>query len=275
MFFLLSKTLDAFLSPLTWALLLVALSLHAGRARSVEALHPGKRTFWPKPGTRLRRGADRLSRAALPVTLVGLLVFSLEPTSNTLLRSLEADAPRTQKPGFTYDAVIVLGGLVEDRTDSHGAVAYNENVERLLGAYDVLARNEARFAILSGGSWANEVAEADTLANELERFGIDRSRLIVEGRSRNTRENALYSAEIVRARGFSSVLLVTSAFHMQRSLRCFDQVGLTVDALPVDYKSYDPARYSGSFIPRSKSLYESSYAIRELAGRVVYRLTGR
>ena len=264
MFFLLSKTLDAFLTPLVWALLLIAVAM-LSRTR-----------FWPKPGTRLRRGADRVARFALPVTFVLLFVFSLEPVSNRLLRSLEVDAPSTKKPGFTYDAVILLGGLVEDRTDTHNGVAYNDNVERLNGTFDVLKRGEARFAILSGGSWnADTEPEGKTLADELVRMGIDRDRLLVEDRSRNTRENALFSADIIRARGLHSLLLVTSAFHMKRALRCFETVGLDVDTMPVDFKSYDPDRFTGSFIPRSKSLHESSVALREGAGRVVYKLTGR
>ncbi len=264
MFFLLSKTLDAFLGPLTWAFLFLIVAM-LSRSR-----------FWPKPGTRLRRGADAVSRVALPITFVLLLVFSLEPVSNRMLRSLEVDAPSTRKPGFTYDAVILLGGLVEDRIDTHNGVAYNDNVERLHGAFDVLKRGEARYAILSGGSWNNDArAEGETLADELERLGIARDRLIVEGTSRNTRENALFSADLVKARGLHSLLLVTSAFHMKRALRCFQNVGIEVDTMPVDYKSYDPSAYAGSFIPRSKSLHDSSYALRELAGRVVYQLTGR
>ena len=66
MFFLLSKTLDAFLGPLTWAFLFLIVAM-LSRSR-----------FWPKPGTRLRRGADAVSRVALPITFVLLLVFSLD-----------------------------------------------------------------------------------------------------------------------------------------------------------------------------------------------------
>lgn len=264
MFFLLSKTLDAFLTPLVWALLLIAVAM-LSRTR-----------FWPKAGTRLGRGAGLVARLALPVAFALLLVFSLEPVSNRMIRSLEVDAPSTKKAGFTYDAVILLGGLIEDRTDTHNGVAYNENVERLHGTFDVLTRGEARYAILSGGSWSpDSEAEGKTLADELVRMGIDRDRLLIEDRSRNTRENAQLSAVIVRERGFQSLLLVTSAFHMQRSLRCFETVGLAVDTMPVDFKSYDPQRFSGSFIPRSKSLHESSVALREHAGRLVYALTGR
>lgn len=274
MFFLLSKSLDAFLQPLTWALLGVAFAMLAGWARRREAVGRSAR-LWPKPGTRLRRGVDVVENVSLPLVFSLLLVCSLEPVSNMLVRSLEVDAPRTMRPDETYDAVILLGGLVEDRVDGHDSVAYNDNVERLHGTFEVLRENRARYAIVSGGSWADTTPEAETLAAELVRMGIAEERVLVEGKSRNTRENALFSAELVRARKLEKLLLVTSAFHMQRAQRCFEVVGLAVDTLPVDYKSYDPARFSGAWIPRSKSLYETSFALREIAGRVVYRLTGR
>lgn len=274
MFFVLSKTLDVFLSPLSWALCWLLFALWASRARRLEAVGPRPR-LWPKVGTRLRRGVDRLAALSLPLSLGILLVFSLEPVSNALTRSLEVDAPNSDREGKVYDAVVLLGGLVEDRTDSHNGVAYNENVERLHGTYEVLAQGQAKFAILSGGSWASTIPEAKVLAEELARMGIAKERLIAEERSRNTRENAVYTAEIIRERGFRSILLVTSAFHMRRALRCFQVVGLEPDTMPVDYKSYDPARFSGSLLPRTRSLHDSSYALRELAGRVVYGLTGR
>ena len=263
MFFLLSKTLDAFLSPLTWCILLVAIAW-LQRTR-----------LWPKPATRFRRVADGVARVALPLVLVMLVLFSFEPFSNRLVRSLEVDAPDTKKPGFTYDAVILLGGLVEDRTDTHNGAAYNDNVERLLGTFDVLRRNEARYAILSGGSWTSAEPEARTLADELVRLGIDRSRLFTEEKSRNTEENARFSAVVVKEHDLHSLLLVTSAFHMQRARKCFERAGLQVDTMPVDYKSYDPAHVSGLWIPRAKSFQESGAAFRELAGRVVYGVTGR
>ena len=289
MFFALSKTLDLLLSPLVWALILISMAMLAKRARRLESASgasPRKSEvpvcypahgprWWPRPGTRLRRGADLLDAAALPLACVILYVFSMEVVSNRLVRALEIDAPDSKREGQVYDAVILLGGLVLDRVDTHNGVSYNENVERLHGTYDVLARGEAKRAILSGGSWADTTPEAVTLADELVRMGIARERLLIEERSRNTRENALYTAEIVRREGMTSLLLVTSAFHMQRSLGCFEAVGLHPDTMPVDYKSYDPARFRGSFLPRTTSLDNSTMALRELAGRVVYRLTGR
>jgi len=112
------------------------------------------------------------------------------------------------------------------------------------------------------------------LARQLESWGIAPDRLIIEDRSRNTRENAVESARILRERGWPRALLVTSAFHMPRALGCFRAVGLDVDTLAVDLRSDNTPKTLADLLPRTKSLHTSAAALRELAGRVIYRLRG-
>jgi uncharacterized SAM-binding protein YcdF (DUF218 family) len=250
-FFLLSKTLDALLSPLWWAVALIAVGL--GR------LTPANRRRW----------------YAL-AGLVVLLIFSLEPFANALERALERGATQTYRRDLTYDAVILLGGVVE-RDAISGRPAYNEGVERLLVTFDLLRTNNARFAILSGGVLdpaVPDLVEASVLARQLVEWGIAPERLVMETRSRNTRENAVESRRMADEHGWSRLLVVTSAFHMPRALGCFRAVGLAVDTLPVDYRAYDPARFSGSWLPRAAQLERSTMALREWFGRGVYRLRG-
>ncbi len=251
MFFVLSKTLDVLLSPLSWAILL----LIAGFVR-----HRGSVPAWAPLGA-----------------LAILVFFSLEPVSNSLRRRLETAAQRTERRNVTYDAVILLGGLVQEAPmQAWGVPAYNDHAERLLSTFDVLRTGHAKEAIVSGGSWQPEqnIVEARVLASQLEAWGVDRGRIIVEDRARNTRENAEFSKAIVDAHQFKRLLVITSAEHMPRALDCFHRVGLDPDALPVDYRSYDPAQSTGSLIPRAGPLSDSTAAIRELVGRVIYRLVG-
>jgi uncharacterized SAM-binding protein YcdF (DUF218 family) len=255
-FYFLSKVLDVLLSPLTWALLLCA---YAAR----------------KPRRAKQKRAQRW--AAVLAALV-LYVFSIEPVANALTTSLETPDTKTAKDDVVYDAVALLGGVVDDRaTLTHHQPSYNENIERLLVTYDLLRTGRARVAVISGGAVdasRSEVVEARVLAKQLVDWGIAPERIIVEDQAKNTRENAVYIAKIVRERGFGKVVVVTSARHMPRALDCFRAVSLEVDALPVDYGSYDPRRFSPSFLPRAFFLGESAGAIRELFGRAVYRVTG-
>ena len=94
---------------------------------------------------------------------------------------------------------------------------------------------------------------------------------MLERESRNTRENAERSLRIVRERGWKSLVLVTSAMHMPRAAATFRKAGLDVDLLPVDHR-YAP--WNGSWLPRTEALERSSDALRELAGRLVYRAAG-
>jgi uncharacterized SAM-binding protein YcdF (DUF218 family) len=69
-------------------------------------------------------------------------------------------------------------------------------------------------------------------------------------------------------------LLVTSAVHLKRAAGCVRRAGLDFDTWPVDFRSYDPTRFTGSWLPRADSLAESSTALREYLGRAVYSWLG-
>ncbi len=251
MFYFLSKILDVLLTPVTWAVVLIAWG--TWRART-----PPRRY------------------ALVGAGLAVLLFFSLEPVENALWLSLEDPPLRTVRPDAVYDVVILLGGVVEDRIQTTwGERAFNDDSERLLETYDRLRQGKARYAILSGGpvSETRKLVEARALADQLVAWGIDPERLVLEEHSRNTYENAVDSTAIVRARQWKSVLLVTSAFHMPRAYGCFREVGLDVDTLPVDFRSYK-SPFSGELIPRPEHLAHSAAALREWFGRVIYRLRG-
>jgi uncharacterized SAM-binding protein YcdF (DUF218 family) len=250
-FFLLSKTLDTLLSPLFWSVALIGIGLW------------GKR---PPAGRRW-----------IGIAGVALLtLFSFQPFTNMLERTLERSATRTYREDIAYDSVILLGGIVE-RAAATDPPAYNENIERLLVTYDLLRTGHARHAIISGGvvdPAVPSLVEASVLAQQLVDWGIASDRIVIEPRSRNTRENALESQRIIEKEGWTRLLIVTSAFHMPRALACFRAIGVAVDTLPVDYRAYDPARFSGSLLPRAGYLDQSTMVLRELFGHAIYKLRG-
>lgn len=248
MFFFLSKTLDVLLTPLGWAIALSVLAL-----------------LWRK-------------RSLFVAAAAMLIIFSLEPVANGLARFVEKsarDMPRPTTP--VYDAVIVLGGLVNGRAEmSAGQASYNDNVERLLAAFEMLRGGRARFAILSGGPIdppRDALIEGEVLKAQLIAWGIAPERLLVEGRSKNTRENAVETARLVHEKNFSSLVLVTSAFHMPRALDCFSAAGLSPEPWPVDFRAFDSERYPPHWLPRAEYLVQSTDALRELFGRAVYRFS--
>jgi len=253
MFLVLSKLLDLFLAPLSWVLLFML-------------------------GGLVLRRRTRLAVGLQGLALVLLYAFSIEPVANGLVRLTEADAVSTYRPEVVYDAVIVLGGgLDPGATERSGRPEYNAAPERILRGYELLREGRARWMLISGGSLdprPEAVIEADVLARQLEAWGIAPERLVTEGRSRNTRENAVESEKLIRAKGWKTLLLVTSAAHMPRARGCFAAVGLRPDALPVDVRASAVPRRMASWLPRAGSLNASTEALRELAGRAVYRARG-
>ena len=116
-----------------------------------------------------------MTRWASFAALFVLYVFSIEPVSNTLLRHVETEAPRTMRPSVEYDAVILLGGAVDHRqTQTSRFTNYGDATERLLSTFDLLRNGRARSVIISGGHNGpeDEVVEARALSAQLESWGI-------------------------------------------------------------------------------------------------------
>lgn len=250
-FLALSKLLDWLLAPLSWTLVLL-LAAVLSRARP--------------------RRAAVLSGLAAAV----LVLFSLEPVANRLQRLAEASARSTYRPDVVYDAVIVLGGMVDPAsTRLSGEIELDVHAERVLRGFELVRAGRARAVLLSGGLVAplpGDLPEADALAARLAGWGVPPSQIVTEAGSRNTRENAIESARVAAAHGWRRLLVVTSALHMPRAMGCFRAVGLEPDALPVDRRAGD-GRGAG-WLPRAASLAGSTEVLRELAGRVVYRVVG-
>lgn len=250
-FLTLSKILDWLLAPLTWGLLLLV----------AAAL--------------LRRSPRRAWTLAI-LGVATIVLFALPPVSNRIERVAERRARSTFRPDVTYDAVIVLTGMVDaDAARLTGDVELLEGADRIVRGFELLRAGRARHVLVSGGlvkPQPGDIPEADRLAAKLVAWGIAPDRIVVDASSRNTRENAIESARISAARGWRTLLLVTSAAHMPRALGCFRAVGVEPDALPVDFRADDGR--GTAWLPRSRALDASTEAIRELAGRVVYRVAG-
>ena len=121
-----------------------------------------------------------------------------------------------------------------------------------------------------------KVKESDLLRNQLLRMNIDSSDVIAESNSRNTYENAKFTSEIIKEQNFKGpFILVTSAFHMRRSLLCFKKAG--VDVVP-----FAVGQHSGKIVltpdkiilPSIEVLLDWNLLLHEWAGMITYKLMG-
>ena len=106
-------------------------------------------------------------------------------------------------------------------------------------------------------------------------LGVEESRLVLENRSRNTYENAVFTREMVEPQPGETWLLVTSAFHMPRSVGLFRKAGFDVTPWPADYRTAGTERIGPAQDNVADSLQNLSVATREWIGLVAYRVTGR
>jgi uncharacterized SAM-binding protein YcdF (DUF218 family) len=127
------------------------------------------------------------------------------------------------------DAVVVLGAAM-----AAPGVPGPALVRRLEHAVGVYVYRNAGFLLVSGGLVGPPPAEAHVMRDLAVARGIATARILVEDQARNTFENAVYSGRIIRARGWSNVVVVTDGFHLRRALFVFRRLGLRVtgDAVP-------------------------------------------
>jgi len=221
----------------------------------------------------------RAGRGLAFASLILLAVVGLSPIGNALIIPLEQRFPPWDAARGAPNGIIVLGGAVSpDVSASRDEVALNEAAERLTVGAELARRYPDVRILLSGGSAAliyDESAEAPFALRLLEDLGIARARILLEDRSRNTVENAIFSKAIVQPKPGDRWLLVTSAHHLPRAVGVFRKVGFLVEPYPVDWRTRGTRDILRPFATLGDGLRRTDTAVREWVGLVVYWLTGR
>lgn len=256
MFFVLSKTLGVILVPTNFLILLglVGVLLLATRRAS-------------------------LGRKCLVVSVVMLGICGFSPLGNILIYPLEQRFPVWDPAKGAPDGIIVLGGPVDaDVSVARGTPVIRFAPDRMFAAAVLARRYPNARIVYTGGSAnliSNDAREADFAGELLADLGIDRTRLIMERRSRNTHENAVFTKTLVDPRSGERWLLVTSAFHMPRSVGLFRKAGFAVEPYPVDWHIGSRADLFNFSLSAGNGLAQTDTAAREWLGLIAYRLSGR
>jgi uncharacterized SAM-binding protein YcdF (DUF218 family) len=255
MFFILSKTVAFLLLPSNFLIIagLIGLVLMA---------------------TRRRRAGKRVALTCL----VLLLAIAILPLWVLLTNPLENRFPPWDPARGAPDGIVILGGAINpDVSADRGAPQFREDTGRIIAIAKLARQFPAARIIYSGGNgslFPGQPAEADFLAPVLDDFGVPRSRVVLENRSRNTIENAVFSKDIAQPKPGERWLLVTSAWHMPRAIGCFRRAGFPVEAYPVDWRTRTHPRYMISTWPVA-NLYGTDVIVHEWLGLLAYWVTGR
>jgi uncharacterized SAM-binding protein YcdF (DUF218 family) len=220
-------------------------------------------------GLLLLRRRFRAGLVVVTVCLCALLVLSLPITSGALLDSLEDG--RAGDPGKPAGAIVILGadvnrGATEDATTGPGPLT----LERLRAGAALYRTAQLPILVTGGTLRQGWTPVARVMAQSLrEDFGVPVR--WTEDRSRDTWENARFSAAILKTAGIGSVYVVTHPWHMRRALIAFSQFGIA--ATPAPTQPHAPLEVTpGDFIPETRSWMDSYFALHEWVGCAYYEL---
>jgi uncharacterized SAM-binding protein YcdF (DUF218 family) len=221
----------------------------------------------------------RLALTLLIGSVVTLAVLGLSPLSNVLLLTLSERFPAWQAGRIDPDGVIVLGGVIDpEASDARGVIELDSSAERAVAMLTLARRFPNARIVFSGGSGKltpGSLAETPFAKKLLADFGMSGDRFIFEEDSRTTYENAVRTLEMLKPAPGQRFLLVTSSFHMPRSIGAFRRAGFEVEAYPVDWRTRGWLDALQPFDRISGGLSRADVAIHEWTGLIVYWLTGR
>jgi len=195
--------------------------------------------------TRHARAGSRLAGGAA----AALLVAGLTPLGNALILPLEARFPAFVDDGTSVAGIVVIGGTFDtEATNAHG-----------------------------GGSefTPDTTPEATLVEKTIRQLGLEPTRVIYERRSLNTFQNAVYAKELADPKPGERWLVITSAFHMPRTMGVFRTAGFAVVPYPVDYRTAGAASLLRPFAFVGEGLRRTDVAAKEWIGLAVYYLSGR
>lgn len=221
------------------------------------------------------RRRPALSRVLVAFPMLLLVALGNLPLVHWCAAPLEQRFRSLPEPA-SVDGIVILGGALDlENTSDLRQPALNSAAERMTAAVVLSRRYPQAKLLFSGGSGLlreqryNESQVAQAL---FESLGVDPARFVYEDRSRNTWENAVYSARLAKPQPGETWLLVTSATHMPRAVGCFRKAGWTVVPYPVDYISNDNHFFG---LNTAEQLANFTAVAREWVGLLAYHLMGR
>jgi uncharacterized SAM-binding protein YcdF (DUF218 family) len=253
MFFYVSKILSFLFSPIVWVFILLLYSFKTkveGRARKVRI-------------------------AALVILYICSNAFIVDEC----FRMWEPVTPDHEFSNVRYEGAIILGGIgdIDLRLQK---INFGYSADRLFQTLPLYYNKKIRRIIFTGGSGSIEFPEKKEgiyVKKYLNQIQIPDSSLLIESMSKNTYENAVFTKKMLdslNVRG--KFLLVTSAYHMPRSLAIFKKAGYT-DITPfITNRVSGVRRYTPDhlFIPDAGALISLELLIHEWTGYLVYKLKG-
>lgn len=242
MFFILSKILNFITSPINWLLVLLVL------------------TYWLKQ--------KKWKRLFLALAMIVFMVFTNKILYIKVV-NLWSDAyiipPDTAQ---TFEIAIVAGGSV-NYSQNWQQVDYNDRADRITEAIRLYRKEKVKKIYLSGEAAfniRNGISYAPHFLHYMEEMGVSKEDIILEKNARTTAENVKYLQELLPQKTDASILLITSGWHMRRTLKGFQSSELQLVPYAVDVPSLHPKTSWLDFLPRWQTALDWQKLIHEMVG---------
>ncbi|MDO9000140.1 MAG: YdcF family protein [Bacteroidota bacterium] len=253
MFFFLSKILAFIISPVVWVF---GLLVYAFKTKN----------------------ESRAKKTRITAIII-LYVCCNSFVVDECFRQYEPVTPDYDLMSTKYDGAIILGGIgnIDVRLKK---INFGGSADRLFQILPLYYKGRVKKLIFTGGSGSIEFPESKEgiyIKKYLKSINIPDSAMIIESESKNTFENAVFTKKILDSLNFKgNFLLVTSAYHMPRSLAVFKKAGFTNITPYITNKSSGIRRYSLDhlFIPNPDALFSLQLLIHEWLGFIVYKIRG-
>jgi uncharacterized SAM-binding protein YcdF (DUF218 family) len=253
MFFLLSKILYLFVTPLFWILTLWLL-------------------FVWKRKTKHRK---KLLISAITISVI----FSNTFIFKEFTRRWEVPGTRIENLAY-HETAIVLGGMFEYNNDLD-VLSVRRGGDRIWQTLSLYHRGKIKYILISGAHGFvtdRGLDEARQLRDELVVWGIPKEHILIDSISKNTHENAVESVKVLKNKKLMDkpVLLVTSATHMKRAWACFDKAGLKTTPYSTDHFTGKKRAYHWEeyIMPSVSTTNDWSRLTKEWVGYLMYRIMG-
>lgn len=254
MFFILSKLLYFLIQPLNW---LIGLPIYAILTKKA-----------------------RLKRRLLRGSFALLVLFTNPFFGNRIFHAWEAEAIQMSALQDTFDIGIVLGGYTKGGLYPDDRLHLSSAANRLTDAIQLYKRGLVKKLLISGGDgklMGNSYPESNLAKNYLLDIGVKPEDILVDHKSRNTHENALFSKQLLERQGLTNgkILVITSAFHIPRAMACFKKLDINAQPYPAHFVAEKLTAQPSTWLTPDPELIRNWEAImKEWIGFMVYRIQG-
>ena len=216
-------------------------------------------------------------RGLVMVVLLAFWGLSTEPVRDALTKPLEFKYPPLQlnNPAFKHSAIVLLGGGIYANAPEYGGSDELASYAMMRTLYAAHVAKQTGLSIYATGGKPlaqGDDAEGDVMRRWLIDLGVPEDKVFAESYANNTWQNATYMKKLLAEKGIDHIILVTSAWHMPRSVWCFESQGFSVISAPTGYITSQQDYTILSFMPRWTTFADSGLALHEYLGLFWYHL---